>query len=856
MLTLPLAAAVSSALAQNTEVTDPQASANNVQLEETLVTARKRTENLQDVPMSINAFGSEALERLDIVRMAEVVEQVPNMTFISGEAGRLNTPVIRGMALIDSRGFDNNVGVFIDGVYVSGRAAQDIGLLDVERVEVIKGPQSSLYGRNTFAGAVNFVTRNPTEELSGNVSLTLGEDNLTRVQAAVSGPLIENTLSGRISVGYLDDDGTYDNENTSRNLDGANNETVAATLMYTPNDNTEILLDLYYADEQRDTRALQLVDNNCGERVATATSTSFEIGQPYYYCGTLPSFDADDVSLSPAAFSSDGETKKVALRMNFELNGGYLLNSVTAFTENESIGFTDLDRGQEGGAHYGYGSLEEYEALGSPGIIFSNAPYIPSNYMPVAEANFNTYIGSQGLDQKYWEQELRLSSPEDRRLRWTAGLFYFEHENDQTSSLNIDVSDAVAASGLSPDELVFFTLDTGATGFPGGEFALPHPLLGQQYEVSDSTALWTDGLVSEGNLTLSEQEVEQYAVFGSVDYDFTDTLTATAELRWTSETRTLRDVKDDFFFTVPPSIDYEVDDDYWDPRFTLRYTPKDDLMFYGSAAHGTRSGGINGNLTVDDEDILYFDKETNWTYELGAKTTWFDNRLQIDAAVFYIDWEDAQFRQRLTDSNGAFLTATTNSTGLTVEGIEFTFVTMPIEGLRISGGAGYSSAEFESGTLYSGGAAFCELADPADSAYPGTGVNCVADPAGSGDFFPDMSGAQPKRSSDTTANLDIQYSRPFSNDMFWFVGANGAYRSEQAMDEMELAWVPERTIANVNAGINGADYNVTLWVKNVFDEDAPEYSQNFTTDLNVRIPTATIVGIPRRRIGITARYNF
>jgi iron complex outermembrane receptor protein len=852
MLTLPLAAAVSSALAQQENVLNPQATNNNSQLEEVLVTARKKTESLPDVPMSISAFGTAALERLDIVRMAEVVEQVPNMTFISGESGRLNTPVIRGMALIDSRGFDNNVGVFIDGVYVSGRASQDVGLLDLQRVEVIKGPQSALYGRNTFAGAVNFVTKNPTQELSGNVNLTLGEDNLTRVQAAISGPLLKDTLAGRISVGTLDDKGTYDNENSSGGADGADDKTVAATLLYTPNERSEILLDLYYADEHRDSRPLQVVPNNCGEIVPTPTSLSYDLGQPYYACGTVPDFDSGKVSLSPQAYSSDGETKKVALRMNFELSGGYQLNSISAYTDNESHGYADLDRNQEGGAHFGYASRAEYEAKGSPVPIFPDAPFIPPLFVPVADANFNTYIGSQGLDQQYWEQELRLTSPEERRLRWSAGLFYFEHKNDQSSNLNIDVSEAVAATGLSPDDLVFMTVDPA--GGPGGRLALPQPVIGQQYEVS--TPLWSDGTISGHDLTVSEQEVEQYAVFGSVEFDFTDTLTGTAELRWTSESRSNKDVKDDFFFTVPPSTNYDVDDDYWDPRFTLRYMPKDGLMFYGSAAHGTRSGGINANLTSEDEDILFFDEETNWTYELGAKSTWFDNKLQIDVAAFYIDWEDAQFRQRLTDSTGSFLTATDNSTGLTVEGIEFSFVAMPINGLRISGGAGYSSAEFDNGTLYSGGAAFCALADPATSDYPGLDITCVADPAGSGAFFPDMSGTQPKRSSDTTANLDIQYSQPFSNDMSWFVGANGAYRSEQSMDEMELNWVPERTIANVNVGINSANYGVTLWVKNVFDEDAPEYSQNFTTDFNSVIPTSTVVGIPRRRFGITARYNF
>tara|TARA_R110002110_G_scaffold303525_1_gene517601 strand:- start:19714 stop:22308 length:2595 start_codon:yes stop_codon:yes gene_type:complete len=852
LLTLPLVTAVSTAYAQAPE---QQASANG--LEEIIVTARLRSESLQDVPMAIEAFNERALERLDVVRLSDVAAQTPNLTFVSGESGRLNTPVIRGMALIDSRGFDNNVGVFVDGVYVSGRAAQDVGLLDVQRIEVIKGPQSALYGRNTFAGAVNFVTKPPTQELSGNVEVTVGEDDLFRVQAAVSGALIPDVLAARLSIGSLDDEGTYENAGPAGKgdgIDGFDNTSVAGTLMFTPNESADIFLDLYYADEHRDSRALEIVPSNCGEIVPGRTSLSYDIGQPYYFCGELPSFGDDDLSLSPEAYSSDGITKRVSLRMDFAI-GEYTLHSTSAYTDNESNGYADLDRSQVGGAHFGYAPRALYEALGSPPVTFPDAPFIPG-FVPVTDANFNTYIGSQGLDQEYWEQEIRIDSPQDRKLRWSAGLFYFHSENGQSSDLDIDVSSAVDATGLQPDELVFFTVDPNGGG-PLGRLALPHPLLGQQYEVS--TNLWANGAGQAEQLTLSNEESEQFAVFASVEYDFTDTLTGTAELRYTDEERSLDDVKDDFFFTVVPGTNnyHEVKHDFFDPRFTLRWTPSDDLMVYGSAAHGTRSGGVNGNTGAVDTDILEFEPEENWTYEIGTKTSWFDDRLQLNAAIFYIDWTDAQFRQRLTDSLGSFLTATTNATGLTNKGVEFSFVARPIQNLRISGGYGFSDPEFDDDTLYSGGAALCALADPSTSAYQGLPIDCVADPAGSGDFFPDMSGLQPKRSSQHTANIDIQYSAPLGNNgMSWFVGGNSSYRSKQYMDEINVAYVPERIITNFNLGVDHENYSVTLWVKNAFDEDAPEFAQIFQTDFNSILPSATIVGIPKRRFGATARFRF
>jgi iron complex outermembrane receptor protein len=222
-------------------------SGTSVGLEEIVVTARKRSESLQSVPMAIDAFNAETIAKLNLVRLGDVANQTPNLTFVSGESGRLNTPIIRGIAMIDSRGFDNNVGVFVDGVYVSGRAAQDITLLDLERIEVVKGPQSAIYGRNTFAGAINFVSKKPSDTFSSDLEVTLGQDELESFQVAVSGPIIADRLLGRLSANYLNDGGTYKNTGSvaaGTGIDGYENKAVNATLLFTPSDSSEIFLDL------------------------------------------------------------------------------------------------------------------------------------------------------------------------------------------------------------------------------------------------------------------------------------------------------------------------------------------------------------------------------------------------------------------------------------------------------------------------------------------------------------------------------------------------------------------------------------------------------------------------------------
>jgi len=212
-------------------------------IEEITVTARYRAENLQQVPLSISAFTSDQLDKAAIRDVSDLANFTSNMTFYSSENGRLHIPVIRGMGMIDTRGFDNNVGIFVDGAFVSGRSSQNVGMLDLERVEVVKGPQSALYGRNSFAGAVNYVTKKPGDKFKGSVSTTFDLENLRQIAASVAGPIIQGKLSGRLAVDFDHDGGTYVNKTKfgMHELGGHDNESIMGTLRYTPDESTDIV---------------------------------------------------------------------------------------------------------------------------------------------------------------------------------------------------------------------------------------------------------------------------------------------------------------------------------------------------------------------------------------------------------------------------------------------------------------------------------------------------------------------------------------------------------------------------------------------------------------------------------------
>ncbi|MFK8054052.1 MAG: TonB-dependent receptor, partial [Woeseiaceae bacterium] len=180
-------------------------------LDEIVVTARKREEGLQSIPLSVSALSAETIERANVESLEDIAALTAGLTFQSFNGGGLGSPTIRGLAQTDVASVDNNVGVFVDGVFINNKANLSLNLQDIERVEVVKGPQSALYGNNTFGGAINYVTKRPTSEPSGRVNVDVGTDGLYEVGGSFSGSLIDNVLSARISATTSSFDGTIDN---------------------------------------------------------------------------------------------------------------------------------------------------------------------------------------------------------------------------------------------------------------------------------------------------------------------------------------------------------------------------------------------------------------------------------------------------------------------------------------------------------------------------------------------------------------------------------------------------------------------------------------------------------------------
>jgi iron complex outermembrane receptor protein len=835
-------------------------------LDEVQVTARRVEENLQVVPVAITAFTAADLEKQGIKDVRDIANFTSNLTFTTENSGRNNVPTIRGIGLIDARGFDNPVGVFIDGIFVSGRASNNVSMLDLERVEVIKGPQSALYGRNTFSGAINYVTRPTPKEFSAKAEATVGTDRLWRFSGSFGGP-ITDTVAGRLALSYDSDDGTYRNSGPlglGNGIGGALKKSALLSLRFTPREDLTIDTSGYWSREKVDNLPNTRLANNCGRldpmNPANAQAISSDLNNFIYYCGEAPPNGSGFLSMSPEAFSYVGETKRGTVTLDWELPG-VSIQSLTAYTTVNNYGQNDLDRTQAGDGGYGYMPLSAYVAAGSPNFICSG--FIPAGpcsaaargatagvFNQIRPANFNTYFGATVLDSDYWSSELRFTSSREKRLRWLGGLFYFRSKNDEQTLVGIDASEAVRTLGLQPAQIKFLLVDPGAI-IPGLAprgiaLNLPPPAF-----PPNAIFLNGPGVMSATYTPLVDV---QKSIFGSVEFDFTDRLTGTLEMRHTSEAQHLDNLVDIYF---GGRGSFDASSSFNDPRVTVRFKQSETLMLYASAARGTRSGGINALIT--DPAYITYDPETNNTYELGFKSTLAGGRVRLNASVFQIDWSDAQFRQAAPGSQttGTLVNATLNVGSITSKGFEVSLAANLTEHWSVDANVGFSDPKFDSQTYAQSLERLCT--QTAVTPVPITCVGRDIDGNGTIDRFqPDISGKQLLRTSKVTASLGLEYSRPIFSDAKLVARLDGAYRGKQYGDFINSTWVAARTRANLRVGLEREHYDLVLWCENLTDDDTPDQaSENASNNLAASFAwQTTSVNLPQRRYGVTARYRF
>jgi len=304
-----------------------------------VVTARLRGESLQDVPISLAAFSEESIERQQINSLDRLSFAVPSLS-ASDPFGRNNPSIsMRGIGLAGI-GDELPVGIFIDGVYVAGRSSANLLITDLERIEVARGPQSALYGRNTFAGAINFVTKKPGNDSEGYVEGTVGTKDRYEVRGGVSFPLVQDRLFAHIGAIYRDWGGFYENQNPAGpELNRQRTKALNTVLRWTPGDRFEANLRFNYARDDDTTAAAFLVPAN----VALTLSNGGSLG---FFQGLAPERPPAGQRCCTASEGVEGferETYRAALTLTYDLTDEVRLTSISAYTQEDQLYDQDVD---------------------------------------------------------------------------------------------------------------------------------------------------------------------------------------------------------------------------------------------------------------------------------------------------------------------------------------------------------------------------------------------------------------------------------------------------------------------------------------------------------------------------------
>ena len=755
-------------------------------IEEIVVTVRKREESLLNVPISITTKTWGEMVEAGIEDIFDIAAFTPNLAFQDFGNGQLGIPTIRGMG--QTNVFDEkNVGIFVNGIYISDENAFDIDMLDIARVEVARGPQSSLYGRNSFAGAINFVPGLATDEFAGRILGSVGTDEYYELQGVVGGP-IGDRFGIRAAAGYKTFDGTFDNPaNPSDNLQGWETWNVSTALNWQITDDLKTQLFAYYLDDQNEQTANYLLDNNCGDFLIAPPGPPgqppISSGEPAYFCGDLPFKEDSELGvngsgISPEAFGAQREALIASLDFEWNIDR-WTLSWLTGLVDSDNNMSFDSD--MSNGYPFATGDM--------PFCPFPTAPPFlcagPQTSTLLTD-EFTTFIN----ETEDWSSEFRVAFDGDR-YRAMLGLFWYDHELSRKAFPGVDEN---GSKEMMPAGFDFTN--------PGANLlAVSDPLA-----VGDPV---NGPLQSVGTV----QTTEDISIFGSFEYDFSDRWSLTVEGRYTEEEKAI-EREPGFFGGASTDKD---DWDFFTPRFTLEYSPANDgnsyqWMTYASIAKGVHAGGFNVAFDPTVPSESKFDPDENWTYEVGYKGSFVpygDALMNLSFAAFYTDWTDVQMS---TLTRGGGTTNPIQNVGdAEVWGLELILNSTLSRYFDLNIGYGYADPELTAGSESRLGL-FCGPDIP----------GCQIDPA-TGAWQFDVVGQQLGRTHKHQFNASGILHGPLGMNWGgggweWYARADYSYLSEAPSRLMNVQFIPERSLVNMRAAIRNEAWELALWARNLFDE--------------------------------------
>lgn len=614
-------------------------------LTEIVVTAQKRAESMQDVPIAISAFSGDTLEHANISSLEDVQGRAPGLVINSFSPGQPEI-AIRGVGTKeDGAGASDSTLVMVDGVYFAARSATNIDIFDLERLEVLRGPQGTLFGKNAIAGVINYVTRKPTlGEFELKIRQTVGNFGTFDTGAGVNIPIGQDvaarlSFSRRSTDGYLTrvnvgtpavPIGTEDDDD----IGFANRFAWRAAVKWEPSDTLSVLFSLDGANDDFGT------DNR--EPVGSAG--------PLHDCECASNPVAVNIAIGGAgkdgAYSYAGDTLGFSKRdvvggmMQVDKDLGFAsLTVLGAFRDStfknvlDSSGLPPAAVVDLTGAH------------GNPGIGLT-APASSGFTFDTIDIIFE--------DATQYTGEVRLTSLSSQRFKWVVGLFGSIEQIDRTE----------------------------AVGFPALSGASLEPVLEASNMFFDS---------------------KSFGPYGQGSFAITDTLSITAGARFSYEKKEIAVRNDrlgspDIALLLQPFALTRGEDSWTNFSWRIggEYRPTDDIMLFASVSTGFKSGGFTGTATTKEVATIAFDPEEATNYEVGAKLDLFDRRLRFNTAAFYLDYKDLQvtrFFQPVGSNFGQFITE--NAANAEIKGIEAELTVRPVEWLELGGTYAYLDAKYK-----------------------------------------------------------------------------------------------------------------------------------------------------------------
>lgn len=795
------------------------------EIEEVIVTARKRSENLQDVPIAITAFSERVIQQAGVERPNDFITLIPNVTIVD-TANVGDTQVsIRG--IVSTRDAESTFAYVVDGVLNTNPNSFNEELVDIQQIEVLKGPQGALYGRNAVAGAILVTTKKPGDELAGKFKASAGTEGLVKFSGTVSGALSE-TLNGSLTYSHREQDGHFENSFTGSDssVDFFEDDTARLRLVWEPNEDLSLDFKAGYSEV-----SAGAINFNAAFAIPAFVSVfgseSFnsDVNElDFIYANNVPS-------------GNDQETSDLSVKLDYAASFADISANITYNNLDESL----LADGTSA-SFFAYELTPQCQADRASLNSFTRPDlfgelFQPFGVLPPGEGN--DFVGVYGpftptscdgfqyqeRNQEDVSAEIRFTSNGDGPLQWIAGVYVTDIERQVVVAYGADQGQGFLLQPFVP-----------ATG--------PNP---------------TDLLFND------EFNTEVFAVFGQLQYDVSDTLELSLALRYDREDREVDNLVPNVsasglnintldanfqpgpinpgFVNNPNGIpSRSATFDQLQPKVTVNWAASDEVSLYASWGVGFRSGGfnslgssdlinsffnagfgglgeaVNANLSVNDE----YDQEDTSNFEVGVKSKFFNNRLTLNASIFSTEVDNNQFFEFYTGPFGLLRVVTTIEE-IEIQGIEADFNFAATDSLTLFGGIGFLDSEI---------------------------IENQNRPLSVGNDVP--------QAPSETFNLGAAFETEVFGDKTFFARADWQYVGETFFHTLQGEQTPTIFQAffgpgllqdfsnstrdsydtlNLRVGIRGDNWSVTAWGRNITDEQyleevipTPEFGGSFNAE--------------------------